>query len=222
MAKFKKTNSDFGKIIGKTGKVLYWLAFIFILFVAGAVATSAFNIPGGIKIFNVLSGSMEPKIHVGSIVIVQPEKEYKVGDIITFLPKNSKKGDTVTHRIFSIKDQSGNTFFETKGDANNAPDSEIIPAPSVLGKEIFSIPLLGYPVGYAKTREGLIFIIIIPATIIIYSELLAIKNETAKLLAKRRTKKLNLTEKAELEVGEEEIKLEKWYHRIFKKVFKKK
>src|SRR5438128_1455960 len=64
----------------------------------------------GIRTFTVLTGSMEPTIHVGSSILTMPTPQYKVGDIITF-----KRGAlTVTHRIFGIK----NGQFITKGDAN--------------------------------------------------------------------------------------------------------
>ena len=214
----KENEKEFGivKALKILGNILYWLVFLFLVLVAGGIAASNLNLPHGLKFYSVVSGSMEPAIHVGSIDVIQQEKEYKVGDVITFVPIDAKKGETVTHRIYSLKTQKGQLYFETKGDANKTPDTELTPITSVLGKEVFSIPLLGYPISYARTREGLIILIIIPATIIIYSELVSIKNETLRLL-KERKKKLSLTEKVELEVGKEEIKAEKWYHRLFKK-----
>jgi hypothetical protein len=86
-----------------------------------------------------------------------------------------------------------------------------------LGKVVFSIPLLGYAAGFARTRDGLIVLVIIPATLIVYSELMSIKNETVKLLRERKKRKLTPKEKVELELGKEEIKAEKWYHKLFKK-----
>lgn len=206
----------FTKSLKIAGKVIYWLIFVAIIIVAGGIAISNLNLPGEYKIYSVVSGSMEPAIHVGSIVVSQPQKNYKVGDIITFAPLGAKKGDTVTHRIYSEKTQNGQTYFETKGDANNAPDTELIPVSSVLGKEAIEIPLIGYPISYAKTRDGLIILIIIPATIIIYSELLSIKNEALRIIKERR-KKLTRSQKVELAIGKEEIKAERWYKRIFRR-----
>ncbi len=219
----KKTKKKFGfnKLVQITGKVLYWAVFVSLVLIAGVIAFPSLNIAGHYKLFTVQSGSMEPTIKTGSIVTVKPLDNYVVGDIITVQDPKSAK-NTFTHRIYEIKQDNGLTFYLTKGDANNSPDSDARSKDSVLGKVVFTIPLLGYPVSYAKTREGLIFLIIIPATVIIYSELLAIKNETAKLLEKRRRRKLSLAEKAELEVGEEEIKVERWYHKLLKKIFKKK
>jgi hypothetical protein len=125
---------------------------------------------------------------------------------------------TTTHRIYEVKIEDGKEQYITKGDANDAPDSVPTSKDLVLGKTIFSIPLLGYPVSFAKTREGLIILVVIPATIIVYSEAITIKNEAAKLLAERRKRKLTLTEKTELEIGEEEIKIERWYKKLWKKI----
>lgn len=197
--------------------------------IAGLAALSAFGLPKSFRLFVVQSGSMEPTVKTGSLVIVQPENQYKKNDIITFKSRPDadirNPGLLITHRIVDIKEDKGEVFFTTKGDANNAPDMESRPAGNVLGKVVFSIPYLGYPVGFAKTQTGFILLIVIPATIIVYSEAITIKNETAKLLAKRRKRKLTTQEKIELEIGKEEIVVEKWYKKLWKKFtspFKKK
>jgi len=111
----------------------------------------------------------------------------------------------------------GQIEYVTKGDANDAPDSQAVAEELVLGKTIFSIPLLGYPVSFAKTREGLIILIVIPATMIIYSEILNIKNEAKRLIQERKKRKLSTVEKAEMAVGKEVEKTQKGIKRFFKK-----
>jgi signal peptidase len=217
----KKKRAAFIKTLRKSGKVLYWLVFAVLLLVAGVIAVSGLKIPGNYKIFSVQSGSMAPAIKTGAVVIIKPFDSYQKGDVITIQdPANPK--NTVTHRIFEIKEKNGLVSYVTKGDANNTPDTEARLKGNVLGKVMFSIPLLGYPIGFAKTRDGLIILVIVPATLIIYSEVISIKNETVKLLKERKKRKLTAGEKVELEVGEEEIKVERWYHKLFKKIFKKK
>jgi len=211
----KKT--DYKKILKITGKVLYNLVFVFLVLIAFIVVLSSFNIPGNIKMYTVQSGSMEPTIHTGSIVVIKPMTEYLLKDIITVVdPENSKM--TITHRIAGTDNINGMIFFTTKGDANNAPDNEKRLQSSVLGKEILSIPLLGYIVGFEKTMPGLVILIIIPATIIIYSEMISIKNEAKRLLEERKKKKLTTAEKIEVEIGEEEIKVGKWYRKAINKI----
>lgn len=210
----------------KLWNFLHGLVLMVLVVVALAVALSALNIPGGYKLYTVQSGSMSPTIPTGSLVISRPAGEYKKGDIITFkaekdrLAKNPKY--TTTHRINEVKMVKDEEVYVTKGDANNAPDTGTISKDLVLGKAIFSIPLLGYPVSFAKTRNGLIILVIIPATIIIWSELINIKNEAKKLIEDRRKRKLTLKEKVEVKIGEEEIEAERWYKRIFRKFFGKK
>lgn len=202
--------------------IFYWFIVCVLILIAALVGISAINIPGGIKLYTVQSGSMEPSIHIGSIVISKPFDNYQKGDIITFkaekdrLAKNPKY--TTTHRVFEVKTVEGEEEYITKGDANNSPD--ILPTGKdlVLGKAIFSVSLLGYPVSFAKTKEGLIILVIIPATLIIYSELLSIKDETKRLLKERKKRKLTIKEEVEVEIGEEEIKVERWYKRLLRKL----
>jgi len=217
----KKIKFKISNLLG----AFYWVLLIVLFLIAGLAALSAFGLPKSFRLFVVQSGSMEPKIKTGSIVVVQPQKEYKKDEVITFKTRSDADEKNpkllITHRIVDIKDDKGGTRFITKGDANNAPDMEERPAGNVLGKVVFAIPYLGYPVGFAKTQTGFIILIVIPATIIIYSELMAIKNEAKKLLEIRKKRKLSLAEKVEVEIGEEEIKVERWYKRLFRKLFSK-
>lgn len=103
----------------------------------------------------VLSGSMEPKISVGSMVIVQDvdPNDLEVGDIITY-----KISDTtlVTHRIVSI-DQDAQEIV-TKGDANDVIDGEPVSFSNVVGKLFISIPFLGYISIYMQGKAGIAII----------------------------------------------------------------
>ena len=193
-----------------------------LILIAILVAISAMNIPGGIKLYTVQSGSMEPAIHTGSIIISISSDNYQIGDIITFKAEKDRYIENpqyiTTHRIFDIKTDNKSELFITKGDANNTPDIETTSKDLVLGKTIYSIPLIGYAVAFAKTRDGLLILIIIPAVIIIISELFSIRDETKRLIEERKKRKLTATEKIEVEIGEEEIKAEKWYKKIVNKI----
>lgn len=142
------------------------------------VAFSFFPIPGNYKIYTVLSGSMEPAIHTGSLIFVKSQENYNEGDIIT-VPTSDGRA-TVTHRVISKAEKDGEVTFKTKGDANDGEDREVIEEDSIIGKTFLAIPLLGYPVNYAKTPQGLILLIIIPAIIIIYDEVRKIEKEIGK------------------------------------------
>lgn len=151
--------------------LLYSLVIIFV-FLAISARFSFF----GIKLLVVKSGSMEPTIKTGSLVIDKHSSNYIVGDIITF--KNRDKPlETTTHRIVGEDNQEDVKLFTTQGDANNSSDSEKITQDQIIGKVFFKIPFFGYVVAFSRTLPGLIILIVIPATIIIYDEILNIKKE---------------------------------------------
>lgn len=95
----------------------------------------------------VLSGSMSPTFNRGDAVIInkltkQEKNELKKGDIIQFISGTKY----VVHRIYKVtNDEYGNKAFITKGDHNNAPDSDMVSLDNVIGKVSFSVPLIGYP-----------------------------------------------------------------------------
>jgi signal peptidase I len=98
----------------------------------------------------VLSGSMEPAVPTGSQVVVEPlEGEQDVarlgvGDVVTFMPR---PGDAtlVTHRIVQVAhDGEGRRSFTTRGDANAAPDQEVLTATQLRGVVRYHVPWAGY------------------------------------------------------------------------------
>jgi len=114
----------------------------------------------------VASGSMEPYLKVGSLVVTRPvsPEEIAVGDIITFEPAS---GETmITHRVISVEEGSL-LHFITKGDANGKPDPVTVPAQNVAGKICFHLPFMGYVTEFLKTPWGFVLSLIIPAVIII-------------------------------------------------------
>jgi len=107
----------------------------------------------GITPYTVLSGSMEPTYHVGSLVYVKKvdPADLRVGDPLTYVIGG---GTVVTHRIVGIVengDDPTDIRFKTKGDNNNIEDGEPVRRENVLGKPVFSIPLLGYVAHFVQT-----------------------------------------------------------------------
>lgn len=168
----------------KVFKIIYYVFLVAIALVAVLLVWSALPIKNGPKVFIVQSGSMEPAIKVGSVVIVKSVSDYRVGDIITFGPYSKTKPPT-THRIYEIKGDCPNCTYVTKGDANNGPDQRDIRPADVVGKVMFDVPYVGYAVAAAKTPIGFALIIIIPAAIIVYDEVRKILGEVKNLRKKR-------------------------------------
>jgi len=188
----------------KAGQVFYYIILTILVIIAGLTAISNLKIPGNYKLLVAMSGSMEPSVKTGSIFVVKPQSHYQPGDIITFYDQKNSKS-YVTHRLVQVSD---NNQFITKGDANSNTDTKTVNQGQILGKTVFTIPQLGFLVNYSKTTQGLIITIIIPAVIIIYNELISIKNEAKRLIIERRRRKLSLKERVEETVGEEIIRIE--------------
>lgn len=151
-------------------KILYGVIGALVAFAALALIVSALPIPGNYQFLVVRSGSMEPAIKQGAVVVVKPSDAYKVGDIITFRGTfRTPKGQIipVSHRVAEIRVDQGEPFYTTKGDANNAPDTREVRHREVIGKVRFSMPYIGYGIETARTTYGFLALIIIPAAIII-------------------------------------------------------
>jgi signal peptidase len=109
----------------------------------------------GYQPYSVLSGSMEPRYHVGSLIFVRPVKpeEIKTGDAVTFtLPGQEKT--VATHRVVRI-DPKAKTFT-TKGDANEVEDQPISFDRLVGRAAGFSVPYFGWLSIFIRTKQGLL------------------------------------------------------------------
>jgi len=154
-------------------ELISWLFIGIIVLLVFFTVGSNTNILRGYKSFMVLSGSMEPTINIGDIVITHKQINYFKNDTITFYGPENR---VVTHRIALIKEQDGNTTIITKGDANRSIDSDTITPNKIIGKVIFIIPKLGFVVSFSRTIPGLILLILVPAIALIANELLKLKN----------------------------------------------
>lgn len=143
--------------------------------------------------YSVVSGSMEPNIHKGSIAFVKPVQSdsLKEGKVIAFThPNNSKI--TVLHRIQHIGKEDNIKTFQTKGDANNSVDNWNINSNQIIGKYIFSIPYIGYITNYVHEPLGFFILIGIPALILLLLQIKSIKAGIEEEVNKRvRAQKIN-------------------------------
>ena len=138
------------KIWNTVSTILVALVVILALLLVGARVI-------GLQVFTVLSGSMEPTYHTGSLIYVKKVDPYTIeeGQPITFMLDE----DTIaTHRVVGIvPDEEDPTVirFRTKGDANDAEDGSLVHYKNVIGTPIFSIPYLGYIADYIQHPPGM-------------------------------------------------------------------
>ena len=164
-------------------KTIYYIFVGIVALIALLLLFSVFPITGNFKVLTVLSGSMEPDIKTGSIIVIKPAENYQVGDVITF---GKTAATPTTHRIENMEVIEGKILYITKGDANNAPDNRKVTEQDIIGKVLFSIPYLGYAVDAVKKPFGFMLIIIIPAAIIVYDELKKVRSEITKMKDKKK------------------------------------
>jgi signal peptidase len=153
--------------------------------VAFAVAYAALLVCG-FKPVAVYSGSMRPTIPVGGLALDRPipAADVRVGDIITFNDPYVR-GRFVTHRVVEIIETPNGLAYRTKGDANASRDPWAIRLTGEVGRVSFSVPVAGYILFYAHTREVRTVLILLFAAVLLFSVLRRIwrKEDVAPIVA---------------------------------------
>src|SRR3990167_9186605 len=166
------------------GKIFYGIFIALLLAVAVLLLVSLVPITGNVEIKIVKSGSMEPAIETGSLVLVMPAADIKPGDIITF-GRDTKREIPTTHRVLEVNMVNGQTLITTKGDANEEQDPAPVPLRDVIGKVFFHIPGAGYVLDFARQPVGFALLIGLPAMMIVVDEAINIFKEVAALRRRR-------------------------------------
>ncbi len=168
--------------------VLTSIYVILVLFVVAVAILFVGNRVGvfGYQIKIVQSGSMEPAIATGGMIIIAPAASYGVGDVITFGEDTATKIPT-THRITAIETSPlGRSLYTTKGDANEEADPIAVRDSDIIGKVFVAVPYVGYLLEFARTPLGYGLLVGIPAAFIILDEFANIMWEFHKYRARRR------------------------------------
>jgi signal peptidase len=176
---------------------LQWLATLCLVSVILLGVTLIVAPHFGWRFDTVYSGSMEPAIHVGSMVLVQQADPAAIrdGDVITFV-SHVKADSFVTHRVVEVTEGESSLLFRTKGDANDAPDEELVRASDVVGKVSLSVPYAGYAADFLQKPLGFSLVIGVPALLIILFEARNI-SVAARDLRRKQTVKAETEQRAE-------------------------
>ena len=113
----------------------------------------------GYEIYNVVSGSMEPEIPVGSILYVEPvdPKDLVAGEVIAFMSEDS----VISHRVVENMVIEGEIV--TKGDANAAEDMNTVSYAAVIGRVSKHYPMLGAFMELFTSTVGKVYAIVFAA-----------------------------------------------------------
>lgn len=163
--------------------IITGLLFVLIVILGGLIFLSGRSDIQGWRILIVKSGSMEPTIKTGSVIAVQKQSDYQKGDVVTFGP-TTRPELLITHRIIDVTEKNGEKYIQTKGDFNASADQELTPMKAVVARHRFSVPYIGYLIGFAQTQLGVVVLIVIPGTILIYDELMNLKKAFVELFMK--------------------------------------
>lgn len=140
-----------------------------VLLVAAVIPFVVFAVPqvvGADHGFVILSGSMEPNISPGDVVIVDGSRSVEVGDIVTF---EDESNIPTTHRVVSVE----NGAYVTQGDANEEPDDQPVDPDRVLGEVVVTIPYIGYIIVWVNSPLGYLALVAVPLALLLGTELLA-------------------------------------------------
>jgi signal peptidase len=117
----------------------------------------------GGQALTVMSGSMEPLIQTGAVVITEriAPLDARVGDIVTFSsPERAKL--LLTHRVRHVRAKGGHVYFVTKGDAVNTVERWSVPMNGRIGRTTFRIQKLGYALYWMNSPFGRAALFLLP------------------------------------------------------------
>lgn len=143
---------------------IFLIAVMVLTIVISMVSRINGNAPSffGYTIYRVASGSMEPELMVGDVILdkdVKDPLELKVDDIITFMGSGELDGVYVTHKIIKAPYDDGTGFMlQTQGVANELAD-EPIPVEKVKGIFVCKVPFLDAVYNVFLSPWGLLIII---------------------------------------------------------------
>jgi len=149
-----------------------WSALGFAVVIVMAVTLpSAF----GLRDLTVLSGSMEPTISTGDVVVERQISplDARLGDIVSF--KDPEDASIlITHRVQSMVVHDGVVSFVTKGDANTGVERWKVSADGTIGKVEYHVWRLGYLLSWIRGPLGRVVLVVVPALVLGAYELVRI------------------------------------------------
>jgi len=155
------------------GGGLLLLALVVLPFVAFAIPQAVGATGSFVVVSNSMNAPPAPVISTGDVVFVYetPPERIAEDDVITY---RSSPDQLTTHRVVDVREREGGIAFETKGDANEEADREPVSGTRVIGTVEFVLPFLGHVVTFAGTGYGIVALVLVPAALLVVTELVAI------------------------------------------------
>lgn len=172
-----KNKPENQKLQVKLGSALSTLALVIAVVICFSViiqvTTNGYVQFGGYSLFRVVTGSMEPELPVGSLLVCKemPIDQIQLSDIVCFRSINPKMlGKVITHRVIAIHtNETGALMLETKGDANLTADSEFVTQSNLIGRVNHSAKddnIMASVVDVMTDKIGFLILILFPTLLI--------------------------------------------------------
>lgn len=129
----------------------------------------------GARPHTVLTGSMEPAIAAGDVVVVESiaPGAAQAGDVVTFRdPEDQSR--LITHRVRSVRRAGSQLWFVTQGDANNTTERWRVEVGGEVGRVVYVVPWVGHVAVLARTPLGLLLFLLVPLSLVAVEELVRI------------------------------------------------
>jgi signal peptidase I len=163
------------KLIQTKRKKLLWKTLTVIGVSLCTILVARLVLTGMLQVFVVLNGTMQPTLHAGDVIITvdTPAHSLQINDIITYLSPDNRN-ILVTHRIVNVIKGDQVLRFQTKGDANEDPDSYVVSSDLVVGRMILRIPYVGYVASVSHSFLGFLLLVLAPGIVVICGEVFSI------------------------------------------------
>ncbi len=177
--------AGYSRVLNSLG-IAVCIFFTLIIIVNGTMIVKSYIYPDkvpdfmGYKPFIVLSGSMEPAILTGDMILTRETAAENISqdDIITFRTDRSADA-AVTHRVTGIMNENGTVSFLTKGDANVGSDASAVTAEMLEGIYLGRVGGIGHLAMFLQTPMGLLIFVVTPLCLFIVYDM-AVRSRSRK------------------------------------------
>lgn len=137
----------------------FWIGtaglFVITVVLAFVATTFLLALVFGYRPVVVVSGSMEPTMSIGDVVLYQPGPATNAGPgTVVVFPDPKVDGGTLIHRVDTVDPATGDV--QTKGDANAVADSRWLAQDDVMGVGRILVPYVGIPTAWLQTGKPLL------------------------------------------------------------------
>jgi len=132
-------------------------ALVLLLVLIPSVLLAAQSLPG-LMVLHVVSGSMEPNVPMGSLVVLWRGEQPSIGDVAAYVLEVQGRRYVILHRVTGITEDGRYVF---SADAGESYSVDLVEPGRVLGRMLIAIPYLGYLAPYAPLLLGLLLVILL-------------------------------------------------------------